>query len=123
MLRQLEQAEKFIFLEFFIVEEGYMWGRILRVLERKVQEGVEVRMLYDGTCAVGKLPYRYPQELEALGTGALRLAAQEGDGEKGCFLAGQIAALVKKEQPAAQILREVAEEAEIILREASKWVS
>ncbi len=63
------------------------------------------------------------QELEALGTGALRLAAQEGDGEKGCFLAGQIAALVKKEQPAAQILREVAEEAEIILREASKWVS
>jgi cardiolipin synthase len=67
MLRQLEQAEKFIFLEFFIVEEGYMWGRILRVLERKVQEGVEVRMLYDGTCAVGKLPYRYPQELEALG--------------------------------------------------------
>lgn len=67
MLRQLEQAEKFIFLEFFIVEEGYMWGRILRVLERKVQEGVEVRMLYDGTCAVGKLPYRYPRELEALG--------------------------------------------------------
>lgn len=63
------------------------------------------------------------QELEALGTGALRLAAQEGDSEKGCFLAGQIAALVKKEQPAAQILREVAEEAEIILREASKWVS
>ena len=59
------------------------------------------------------------QELEALGTGALRLAAQEGDSEKGCFLA----ALVKKEQPAAQILREVAEEAEIILREASKWVS
>ena len=63
------------------------------------------------------------QELEALGPGALRLAAQEGDGEKGCFLAGQIAALVKKEQPAAQILQEVAEEAEIILREASKWVS
>lgn len=63
------------------------------------------------------------QELEALGTGALRLAAQEGDSEKGCFLAGQIAALVKKEQPAAQILQEVAEEAEIILREASKWVS
>lgn len=67
MLAELDRAERFIFLEFFIVEEGYMWGRILRVLERKVQEGVEVRMLYDGTCAVGKLPYRYPQKLEALG--------------------------------------------------------
>ena len=62
------------------------------------------------------------QELEALGTGALRLAAQEGDGEKGCFLAGQIAALVKKEQPAAQILREVVDGAEPILKEAAKWV-
>ena len=67
MLRQLEQAEKFIFLEFFIVEEGYMWGRILSVLERKAREGVEVRVLYDGTCAIGKLPYRYPRQLEELG--------------------------------------------------------
>ena len=61
-------------------------------------------------------------ELEALGTGALRLAVQEGDGERGCFLSGQIAAMVKREQPAADIVREVMEEAEPILREASKWV-
>ena len=67
VLRQLERAEKFIFLEFFIVEEGYMWGRILSMLERKVQQGVEVRVLYDGTCVIGKLPYRYPQQLEELG--------------------------------------------------------
>ncbi len=62
------------------------------------------------------------EELEALGTGALRLAAKEGDGEKGCFLAGQIAAIVKKEQPAADIIKEVMEEAEPILRSASLWV-
>ena len=67
MLAQLETARKFIFLEFFIVEEGYMWGRILSVLERKAREGVEVRVLYDGTCAIGKLPYRYPRQLEELG--------------------------------------------------------
>ena len=67
VLRQLERAERFIFLEYFIVEEGYMWGRILRVLERKVKAGVEVRVLYDGTCAVGKLPYQYPKKLEELG--------------------------------------------------------
>lgn len=61
-------------------------------------------------------------ELEALGTGALRLAVKEGDSEKGCFLAGQIAAIVNKEQPAAEIVREVMEEAEPILLGASKWV-
>lgn len=67
MLDQLEQAKHFIFLEYFIISEGYMWGRILNVLERKVKEGVEVRVLYDGTCAVALLPYNYPRQLEALG--------------------------------------------------------
>ena len=62
------------------------------------------------------------EELEALGTGALRLAVQEGDTERGCFLAGQIAAVVKREQPAADIVREVCEQAEPILMGASKWV-
>ncbi len=62
------------------------------------------------------------EDLEALGTGALRLAVQEGDNEKGCFLAGQIAAMVKKEQPAAEIVREVMEEAEPLLLRAAQWV-
>ena len=44
-----------------------MWGRILSILERKAREGVEVRVLYDGTCIAGRLPYRYPQQLERLG--------------------------------------------------------
>ena len=44
-----------------------MWGRILSILERKVKEGVEVRLLYDGTCALTKVPYYYPQELEKIG--------------------------------------------------------
>ena len=62
------------------------------------------------------------EDLEALGTGALKLAVQEGDNERGCFLAGQIAAMVRKEQPAAEIIREVVEEAEPLLLGASKWV-
>ena len=62
------------------------------------------------------------EDLEALGTGALRLAVQEGDNERGCFLSGQIAAMVNKEQSAADIVREVMEEAEPILRRASAWV-
>ena len=62
------------------------------------------------------------EELESMGTGALRLAVQEGDLKNGCFLCGQIAALVKKEQPAADIIREVMEEAELILKGGCKWV-
>lgn len=62
------------------------------------------------------------EELEMLGNGALRLAVQEGDKAKGCFLSGQAAGMVKKEQPAGEIVKEVMEEAEPILLRASQWV-
>ena len=67
MLYELEKAEKYIFLEYFIVEEGYMWGRILDILTRKVKEGVEVRMMYDGMCEMSTLPVNYYKLLEAQG--------------------------------------------------------
>ncbi|MPN04318.1 hypothetical protein SDC9_151555 [bioreactor metagenome] len=57
-----------------------------------------------------------------MATGVLRLAVEEGDLKRGCFLAGQIAAMVKKEQPAAEIVREVTREAEILLKGAVQWV-
>ena len=61
-------------------------------------------------------------QLEAFGTGALRRAVQEGDNERGCFLSGQIASMVKKEQSAAEIVKEVMQQAEPILRRAPEWV-
>ena len=67
MLRQLEAAEHFIFMEYFIVDEGLMWGRILEILARKVAEGVDVRVMYDGTCELALLPRDYPKRLKALG--------------------------------------------------------
>ena len=67
MVRDLQRAKDFIFLEFFIIEEGWMWGHILKILEEKARQGVEVRVMYDGTCALFRLPYRYPQMLEKLG--------------------------------------------------------
>ncbi|MGX8700768.1 enoyl-[acyl-carrier-protein] reductase FabK [Caproiciproducens sp.] len=62
------------------------------------------------------------EELEAFGSGALRRAAVEGDEKNGCFMAGQIAALVDKEQPAAEIIREMFGEAEAVLGGAGRWV-
>ena len=67
MLMQLKKAEKFIFMEYFIVDEGYMWGQILKILSDKVKEGVEVRFMYDGTNEFALLPHSYPNKLRELG--------------------------------------------------------
>lgn len=67
MLRQLEQAKHFIFMEYFIVDEGIMWGRILEILAKKASEGVDVRVMYDGTCEFSTLSRDYPKRLKKLG--------------------------------------------------------
>lgn len=48
ILRELEYAEKYIFMEFFIIREGFMFGKISDILLRKAASGVDVRLLYDG---------------------------------------------------------------------------
>ena len=62
------------------------------------------------------------EALEAMGVGALRKAAVDGNEAEGCFLAGQIAGLVSKEQPAAEIIRDLCEGAEPLLKGTAKWV-
>lgn len=67
MKLQLEAAQKFIFMEYFIIESGFMWESILEILKRKAAQGVEVRVMYDGMCSIALLPYHYPKQLEAMG--------------------------------------------------------
>ena len=67
MLQALEAAEQYIYLEYFIIEEGYMWGRILDTLIRKAAEGVDVRVMYDGMCEISNLPSNYAKLLSAKG--------------------------------------------------------
>ena len=67
LLEALQQAEHFIFLEYFIIDEGLMWGRVLEILAEKAKAGVDVRVMYDGTCEFSTLPRDYPRRLEALG--------------------------------------------------------
>ena len=74
LLEELEKAEEFIFLEYFIVERGKMWNSILEILQRKAGEGVEVRVMYDGMCSLLLLPYSYPKKLRALGIRAKMFA-------------------------------------------------
>ena len=67
LLEELKKAEKFIFLEYFIIDEGYMWGSILQILAQKAKLGVEVRVMYDGMCEVTTLSYDYPERMKRFG--------------------------------------------------------
>ncbi len=70
LIEELHKAKDFIFLEYFIISEGHMWGRILKTLIDKVNEGVEVRVLYDGMCEMSLLPHDYAERLRTFGIDA-----------------------------------------------------
>lgn len=63
MLEELEKAEHYIFLEFFIIGNGEMWGRILDILKRKAAAGLDVRVLYDDFGCITRLPMGYAKKL------------------------------------------------------------
>ena len=66
-LDDLKRAEKFIFMEYFILERGKFWNSILEVLEQKVKEGVEVRLMYDDIGCMGKVHMNYHRTLRKKG--------------------------------------------------------
>ena len=64
---ELEKAEKYIFLEYFIVQEGIMWNEILEILKRKASNGVLIRLIYDDMGCFLLLPPNYPEQLKTYG--------------------------------------------------------
>ena len=83
MLSDLEKAERFIFMEYFIIEEGRFWNSILDILKRKAAEGVTVRVLYDDIGCMSTLPGDYHKQLAKLGIEATPFSRLRGqaDGE------------------------------------------
>lgn len=67
ILEALRGAERYIFIEYFIIEEGKLWNSVLDILKEKAAVGVEVRVIYDDIGSISKLPYDYPNLLESLG--------------------------------------------------------
>ena len=67
MLKELKKAERFIFLEYFIIKPGKMWNSILEVLKEKAKQGVEIRIIYDDLGCIASLDKLYPKELESYG--------------------------------------------------------
>lgn len=64
---ELVKAKRYIFLEYFIIQEGIMWDTVLEILKEKVKQGVDVRVIYDDVGSLTTLPYHYERKLEAAG--------------------------------------------------------
>lgn len=67
LLEELQKAKEYIFMEYFIVEEGVMWNTILAILKEKARQGVEVRIIYDDIGCFLTLPKDYAKQLERYG--------------------------------------------------------
>ncbi len=67
MLRAVRSAEKFVFLEYFIIAEGEMWQSLREALAERAAAGVEVRVMYDGVGSIRTLPHGHRKQLESLG--------------------------------------------------------
>ena len=71
LLSELKKAKKYIFMEYFIIEEGIMFNSILDILKEKVKEGVECRVMYDDMGSLHTLPKSYANILESYGIKAV----------------------------------------------------
>lgn len=78
LLEDLKRAEKFIFMEYFIIEEGHFWNSILEVLKEKAVNGVEVRVLYDDIGCMMTLPGDYYKTLQSYGIKSVSFARLRG---------------------------------------------
>lgn len=67
ILKELEKATRYIFMEFFIIERGKMWDPILEILKRKADAGVDVRIIYDDIGCISRIPGNYYKTLNKMG--------------------------------------------------------
>ena len=81
MLADLERAERFIFMEYFIIEEGKFWNSILEILKKKAAEGVTVRVLYDDIGCMSTLPGNYAKTLRSFGIEATPFSRLRGSAD------------------------------------------
>ena len=67
LLEELKKAQHYIFMEYFIINNGIMWNSILEVLEEKAGQGVDVRLIYDDFGCITTLPHRFYKSLQSQG--------------------------------------------------------
>lgn len=100
MLSDLRSAERYIFMEYFIVDEGELWDKLYAVLKQKANSGVDVRLLYDDIGTMHTLTPKFPKKLESEGIRCMRFGRitprvstvhHNRDHRKICVVDGRIA--------------------------------
>ena len=81
LLSDLENAQKFIYMEYFIIEEGKFWNSILDILKKKAECGVEVKVLYDDIGCMSTLPGDYHKTLKSYGIEATPFSRLKGNAD------------------------------------------
>lgn len=83
ILKELSKAQKFIFIEYFIIEEGIFWNSILEILKEKAEKGIEIKVIYDDIGCMGTLPGHYYKQLAKYNIQAVPFSKLKGqaDGE------------------------------------------
>lgn len=67
MLEEMKTAEKYIYLEYFIVEDGLMWQAMTDIMAEKVKEGVDVRLIYDDMGSLATFTRKDRKKLDSIG--------------------------------------------------------
>ena len=81
LLEDLKTAEKFIYMEYFIIEEGKFWNSILDILKAKAAVGVEIKVLYDDIGCMATLPGDYHKTLKSYGIDATPFSRLKGNAD------------------------------------------
>ena len=81
LLADLARAEKFIYMEYFIIEEGIFWNSILEILKEKAANGVEIRLVFDDVGCMSTLPGNYAKQLQKCGIHATPFSRLRGNAD------------------------------------------
>lgn len=81
LLEDLKNASKFIYLEYFIIEEGYFWNSILEILKDKAKKGLDVKVVFDDIGCMSTLPGNYAKKLERFGIEATPFSRMKGQAD------------------------------------------
>ena len=81
ILNDLKSARKFIFMEYFIIEEGLFWNSILEVLKEKAKDGIIIKLVYDDIGCMATLPGNYYKTLKKYGIDATPFSRLRGSAD------------------------------------------
>ncbi|MBQ7924159.1 MAG: cardiolipin synthase [Clostridia bacterium] len=81
MLIDLQNAEKFVYMEYFIIEDGVFWNSVLDILKEKAQQGLDVRVVFDDIGCMNTLPGNYAKQLQQYGIKATSFSRLKGQAD------------------------------------------